>query len=192
MVALQAINRWEIGKHVPLEGSISYKELAEHVKFPELKLRRMLRYTMTQRIFQEPELNQIAHTETSSMIAHDPGMKAWLSIITDLFWPIALNSINAFEKWPSSNSPKETAPAAWKGSETTWFEEVAASKGGMADFRKSMGFIGSGEGWETYHLAQAYPWGSFGSGTVVDVSVSLFCERILSKLASSLKEILLV
>ncbi|RDW59454.1 hypothetical protein BP6252_12541 [Coleophoma cylindrospora] len=169
LVALQTVNRHQIGKHVPANGTISYKELSEKINFPEARLRRILRYSMTQRIFHEPELNHVAHTPVSRLMADDKNMQSWISLITDLFAPVVTHANDAFERWPTSNSPKETAVAAWKGAETTWFEEVAASKGGLSGFREGMEAVGSGEGWSTSALAENYPWGEFGSGTVVDI-----------------------
>jgi len=97
-------------------------------------------------------------------------MQSWLQVTLDLFWPCTVHSVEAFEKWPGSTSPKETAARVWKGKETTWFEEIARPEGGMARFRDSMKLVGSGEGWETKYLAEEFPWGTIGSGTVVDVS----------------------
>jgi hypothetical protein len=91
--------------------------------------------------------------------------------------------VEAFEKWPGSKDPKETAASVWKGGETTWFEEVSRPEGGMGRFRDAMKVIGSGEGWETNYLAEIFPWGNFGNGTVVDVSSSwieyLEAERLI-------------
>lgn len=42
----------------------------------------------------------------------------------------------------------------------------------MGRFRDTLKVVGGGEGWETIYLAESFPWGSFGSGTVVDVSFS--------------------
>jgi hypothetical protein len=170
MVSIQAVNRWRIYEHVPLEGTISYKELSRKVNFPETKLRRLLRYSMTQRIFQEPEMNQVGHTPASRTIATDQNMRSFIQLFTDSFWPITVHGVAALERWPESSSPKETAVTAWKGEESTWFEVVAQSKGGMAHFREAMKVISEGEGWESSYLAKNYPWGSFGNGTVVDVS----------------------
>jgi hypothetical protein len=172
VVSIQAVNNWKIYEHVPLEGTISYKELSQRVGFPESKLRRLLRYSMTQRIFQEPEINQVAHSPASRAIATDPNMRSFISLFTESYWPVMVHTLEAFEKWPESYSPKETAAAAWKGSETTWFEVVAESKPGIPNFRQAMKMVSEGEGWEDSHLAENYPWETFGSGTVVDVRVS--------------------
>jgi hypothetical protein len=72
-----------------------------------------------------------------------------------------VHTLEAFEKWPESYSPKETVAAAWTGSEITWFELVAQSKLGIPNFRQAMKMVSEGEGWEDSHLAENYPWESF-------------------------------
>lgn len=51
-----------------------------------------------------------------------------------LFWPVTIHVNDAFEKWPGSNSSKETAVSAWRGFEATLFEQVAVWKGGSMVF----------------------------------------------------------
>ncbi|TAQ85329.1 hypothetical protein B7494_g6337 [Chlorociboria aeruginascens] len=169
LVLLHAVNRFQIAQNVPLDRTISYRELSGCVGLPESQLRRLLRYSMTQRMFHEPEVNQVAHTPISHLIATHPLMQSWIQLHTEMIWPVAVHAVEAFEKWPGSSSPKETPVSIWKDSKTTWFEQVAASRGGWAHFREAMEMASTGEGWSTDILAEHYPWESFGKGTVVDI-----------------------
>lgn len=171
-MTLQAINRFGIAKHVPLDKSISYKDLSVLCSVDESQLRRLVRHAMTHRIFQEPEKGQVAHTASSRLLAEDPRMDSWVYFLTDYMWPATAYSVDAIQKWPGSEDPKEVGPALWRGQETTWFGVIAAAPRGVESFRQSMEIISEGEGWEDSYLVNNYAWGDFKKGTVVDVSIA--------------------
>ncbi|CZR64036.1 related to sterigmatocystin 7-O-methyltransferase precursor [Phialocephala subalpina] len=172
LVTLQAINRFKIAQHVPLEGTISYKELSALTGTNESQLRRLVRHAMTNRIFHEPEKGQVAHSVTSKLLAEDPRLDSWVFFLTDYFWPATARSVDAFQKWPGSQNPKEVGVSLQYGRETTWFGEISTADRGIQSFRDAMEIINDGEGWEDSHLVDNYPWGEIGKGTVVDIGGS--------------------
>lgn len=170
-MTLQAINRFKIARHVPAEGSISYKELSALTSVPESQLRRLLRHAITHRIFCEPEKEKVAHSVSSRLLAEDPQMDSLLYFLADIFWPTITRAVDAFQKWPGSQNPKEAAITLVKGRETTFFAEVAAADRGIQSFRDTMEVISHGKGVEDSYLVDNFPWGQFGKGTIVDASI---------------------
>ncbi|KAL9619983.1 MAG: hypothetical protein Q9160_005452 [Pyrenula sp. 1 TL-2023] len=74
-VSLEAIYRWDIPKHVPLDDEISFKDLADRVKLSEPNLRRILRFAMiAHRIFREPTIGFVAHSAASRLLLNDPDL----------------------------------------------------------------------------------------------------------------------
>ncbi|RDW65978.1 hypothetical protein BP6252_09613 [Coleophoma cylindrospora] len=172
LVTLQAINRFKIAQNVPLDGSISYKSLSAVCSVNESQLRRLVRHAMTNRIFYEPEKEQVAHTKASRLLMEDPRMDAWTYFLTDHFWPVTAKTVDALQKWPGSQDPKEVGVSLQRGRETTWFSEIAAADRGIESFRHSMEILSEGEGWEDSYLVDNYPWANLGNGTVVDIGGS--------------------
>jgi hypothetical protein len=157
-------------QNVPLNDSISYKDLAILCNANESQLRRLLRHAMTNRIFSETENGQVTHTAASRLLAEDPRMDSWVFFLTDYFWPATAKSVDAFQKWPGSQNPKEVGVSLLKGRETSWFAEIATADRGIESFRQSMEIVSEGEGWEDSYLVGGYAWGGFKDGLVVDVS----------------------
>jgi len=172
ILTLQAINRFRIAQHVPLDGSITYRELSALCGMDESQLCRLIRYAMTDRIFCEPEKQHVAHTAASRLLAEDPRMDSWVYLLTEHVWPAATKSVDAIQKWPGTGDPKEVGLSLYRNREMTFYEEVAASKRGSDAFRQGMEMISEGEGWEDSYLVEHFPWGEFGSGTVVDIGGS--------------------
>lgn len=175
LVSLQAITRWAIPEKVSLEpgATTTYNELAAQTGVNESQIRRIIRHAITSGIFHEPTKDHIAHTDISRELATNSDLRDLIHIQTDLLWPVAAHSVDAFDKWPNSQSHMETGVSIWRGKESEWFEEVAKSRGGMASFARGLKLASTGEGFESSHIIENYPWASFGNGTVVDVSFLL-------------------
>lgn len=69
---LEALYRWNIPKHVPLEGEISFGNLARRVGIDEPNLRRIVRYVIVwHRIFRESQPGFVAHSAASRLLIDD-------------------------------------------------------------------------------------------------------------------------
>jgi hypothetical protein len=153
---------------------MSYKGLSAVCGINEPQLRRLVRHAMTNRIFHEPEKDQVAHTATSRLLAEDPRLDSWVYFLTDFFWPATARTVDAMQKWPASQSPKEVGASLWRDRETSWFEVIAGTDRGIESFRQSMEIVSEGEGWEDSYLVDNYPWGMFGNAKIVDVGLTLY------------------
>lgn len=86
--SLQAIYRFEIATKIPLQGDISYEELAKLCQVHEQDLRRILRFSMAfHRIFREPRKGFVAHTAASRQLAENPNLRDTLGMWYEDCWP---------------------------------------------------------------------------------------------------------
>lgn len=71
-ISLEAIYRWHIPRHVPLDGEISFHELAGLINMSEPNLRRIIRFAIAyHRVFREPQVGYVAHSAASRLLVTD-------------------------------------------------------------------------------------------------------------------------
>ena len=101
--SLEAIYRWDIPRHVPLQGTISFEELALQVNMREHNLRRIIRYAIAwHHVFREPQPGFVAHSAASRLLVDDP---AWFGAVGYMFEETAqaFTRVRAdILKWPPS------------------------------------------------------------------------------------------
>ncbi|ETN43466.1 uncharacterized protein HMPREF1541_02625 [Cyphellophora europaea CBS 101466] len=78
-----------ISDHVPLEGSISYDEVAKLADVPESQLMRLARLAMASGLFHEPIAGQIAHTPVSAGLISNSPLYDNMLFLTEANLPIA-------------------------------------------------------------------------------------------------------
>jgi hypothetical protein len=85
---LQAIAEFKIADIVPLNGKVSFNDIASRTPMTSDMTARILRHAMTMRVFCEPELGMVAHTAASKVLSHSPA-NDWLQAGTQEMWPAA-------------------------------------------------------------------------------------------------------
>lgn len=86
--SLQAITRHGIPSKVPLDGEISFEELARGCPINELNLTRLLRFAMARhRLFREPRKGYVAHTVGSRKLVEDKFVSSLAWVISNETWP---------------------------------------------------------------------------------------------------------
>ncbi len=109
LVNLHAIYSFKLPSRVPVEGSISYAELAGKIQVGEDVVRRIARYAITKHIFREVDGgNRLAHSATSKMLAESPMMMEWIGMVCEEMWPAATQAVPALAKWPRSQEPQHS------------------------------------------------------------------------------------
>ncbi|EHK98231.1 putative Sterigmatocystin 8-O-methyltransferase [Glarea lozoyensis 74030] len=160
---------------VPIEGTISYQELAEKVGVPLLKLRPLIRHAITNHIFHEPLKNHVAHTSTSRLLLpnENPPMHAWVNFWTDDLAISVANVVNAMKKWPDSQESNETSVNYAWDTKLNWYDWVQQKEGLAKRYGLAMAAHGGGEGFRVEYTVEGYPWGGLKEGaTVVDMGGS--------------------
>lgn len=85
---LAAIYRFKIASFVPLNGSISFSDLAAKCGLLEHDLRRIIRYSVVyHRVFCEPEKGFVAHTAASTLLAENGMIGDLMGLTFEECWP---------------------------------------------------------------------------------------------------------
>ncbi|KAI1096292.1 sterigmatocystin 8-O-methyltransferase [Rostrohypoxylon terebratum] len=196
--ALNTLNYFDFWSAVPLAGSASYAEIAQHVSLPEDVVRRVLQHAVTLRIFEETEPGKstslIRHTSRSAALARFSGLKALVSTILDDAGAPMMVLNEALNRYSRGK------PALTQNINETSFA-LFHSGGQFGKHRNSWDLLendGAGEkqGWrqrnfvefmryikEIFHLEgvvlDAHDWKAAGKATVVDVGGSAGHDAIV-------------
>lgn len=84
LVNLHAIYSFRLPSVVPVEGRISYAELAAKIHMNEDVVRRIARYAITKHIFREVDGgDRLAYSATSTMLAESPMIMEWIGMVCE-------------------------------------------------------------------------------------------------------------
>lgn len=173
--------RYDIFHLVPVTGTISYRELAlaasKRAKgaadIPETRLKSIVRMAMTAALFRELEPNQVGHSATSALLAHDADVHSWASYLCTRSAPTALSMTAAHNQFtPASVIKNETAYNVAFTTELPFFDHLSLDPANIAEFAGYMRNVTTSNGVNIKHLVDGYPWAELGSGLVVDVGGS--------------------
>ncbi|EMR71355.1 putative hydroxyindole o- protein [Eutypa lata UCREL1] len=171
LVNLHAIYRFKLPSVVPVEGSISYAELAENVEVSEDVVRRIARYAITKHIFREVDGgDRLAHSATSKMLAESPMMMEWIGMVCEEMWPAATQAVPALVKWPKSQEPQHSGFALAHDLQTHVFDMLVDQPERAARFANAMVYFNSNADLAPHHLCDAFDWESVSQ--VVDIGGS--------------------
>ena len=83
-----AIYRFQIAEKVPIDGEISFAELADRCGLYEYDLRRIVRYAISHhRMFREPRKGVVAHSAASRQVAESPQLQNLMGLSWDECYP---------------------------------------------------------------------------------------------------------
>jgi hypothetical protein len=110
----------------------------------------------------------------SRILVEDEKTAAWVDLQTERNFLGAAHECEALDKWPGSNSKRETGISIGfrNPGQTSLYEEVKKKPETIKGFGLAMELFSSGEGYDSIFLVEGYDWGRLGEGTVVDVSSS--------------------
>lgn len=173
METFRWMSHFGIFELVPLEGSISYSELATQAGVSELQLKSLARLAMTDRVFTEPTPGFIAHTATSASLVKDPKLRDARLWVASVHAPTAAAMITAHKRWPGSTVPNQTAFNAAFDTELPLYEYIAGQPELHKLFGRVMDAVGSSPNSDLSHLIKAFDWAGLATATVVDVGGSI-------------------
>lgn len=111
LATLSWIKEFDIAAKVPLNGTISYEALAAAAGIQGVnRLRRMMRYAMLLRLFHEPELDHVAHTASSRLLATNAGLRSVQDFQFECVLPASLKSVEAHKRFGDTT---ERSHSAW-------------------------------------------------------------------------------
>lgn len=160
--------KYAIPKHVPQEGSISYRELAEKSGLEEDRLRRLLAFEQLNYIFTESEPDRVSHTAVTKLLSTEHGFAGMGHLLDDCYVSLTRAS-DAWDKWPNSQSPVHTGfQLAYNTDKDPFTEWAESAPWRVARFGQAMQFVTG----ITQDTIFDFDWASLGAATIVDVGGS--------------------
>ena len=163
---LQYIYHFKIAEAIPVDGSITYAELASTTGLPELTLKRIIRYLMTWRYFYEPVPGSVAHTAGSKLLIV---MRDTVGYIVDETFSSGPRIGAVAEMFPKSEERNHSPWNVAHGIDKPMFEYFETNPKRMTRFLGHMDTLGGSQGWNIKHLVNGYDWEGIGKGKVVDI-----------------------
>ncbi|KAK0637408.1 S-adenosyl-L-methionine-dependent methyltransferase [Bombardia bombarda] len=163
--AMGTLCHYKIPQNVPLQGSISYAELASKTGFPENLLPRFVRMAAANYYFAEPQEGFVAHSAFSKPLAIDEKKQAAIWFRHTELIPTVAKLIDMVEQFPDSSEPTETAfHMAFGG---TFFGHKETHIDHMIKFGYAMDTFTSGYSDSGEAIAKAFAWEDLPEGSLV-------------------------
>ncbi|KKY18463.1 putative cercosporin toxin biosynthesis protein [Phaeomoniella chlamydospora] len=138
---LRAVYRLGIVQNVPLEGSISYLELSKRVNADIDRLRRVVQYAMTMRLFQELTPGHVSHSAITYMVAKEPVAHSWIGNNMEVIFPSSpFLADTLVDSADESGSPR-TGPQLAFGFDGPFFGYLREKPGATKLFAEAMEFV---------------------------------------------------
>jgi len=168
---------------VPLNGDVSYADIAKSAGADEVNIRRLIRHAITNRIFREPREGYVAHTAASRVLLEDTQMIDWVGLCSAEFFPAAARTIDAMVKYPGSQEPSQSGFSLAHCPNKPMYAEIGKDPVRAKRFGGAMSSLTGGEGYEIDYMVDNYPWGELGEATVVDIggSQGFVCVALAEK-----------
>lgn len=162
-----AICRFRIHSHVPLEGSISHSELAARCGLNQGDLVELLRYAETLHLFQEPQPGLAAHTADSRLLVEQPTLFDFAEYCVEQCIGASAEYAKALEKWPGAQE-LDRSPYSLRFGES-FYDHMTHFEGGRMQkrFGNAMVELSCGDEEQTSGAAMAFDWKKISDGGVV-------------------------
>ncbi|KAK0718885.1 S-adenosyl-L-methionine-dependent methyltransferase [Apiosordaria backusii] len=179
-LALAAINHYGIAKLVPLDAPISLPDLQSKTPLDPINLARLLRLSITNKIFSEPTPGYIAHTAASKILALDDDLQAWVGFNGEDILPASAHVLQALQAHPEATSLTRTGFqfAFNTVDKEPMFVTFGKDPNRAKRMGKAMVSLTGGEGYEPFYFVDVEKGGYDFSeidargGTLVDVGGS--------------------
>ncbi|KAF5637636.1 bikaverin cluster-O-methyltransferase [Fusarium tjaetaba] len=169
MEILRWMSHFKIFELVPLDGKISYTELASKAGVAELRLKTLARMGMTNHLFAEPEPGFIAHSATSAALVTNNRFSDQRVWMTSIIAPVIASMVTAHERWPDSTAPNKAAFNAAFNTDLRMYEYIAKQPDVYKLFGRVMDAIATSPKSDLKHLVSGFDWAGLGKANVVDI-----------------------
>ncbi|KAI9727461.1 MAG: hypothetical protein M1828_006403 [Chrysothrix sp. TS-e1954] len=172
--SLQAIYKYNIAAHVPLNGSISYRDLSKAVKLREIDLKRVVRFaSMYHRVFQEKKYEQVSHTAASRLLAESPDAMANVGLMFEEMYQAYAHTVESLGEEANPRSTHTGWTIANK-TDTPIFEYYANLPQRAERFARAMSMLTKGGQFDLTEVVNGYDWLPIDAhkGLIVDLGGS--------------------
>jgi 6-hydroxytryprostatin B O-methyltransferase len=154
---------------VPLEGEISYADLAGLIGASETRLKSVVRMAMTTGLFLEQTPQHVAHSATSALFSTNEDYHNWAVYATDVSAPVAAAMTEAHERWPNDTEKTHTAHNVAFNHDLAFFERLGQNPALHKQFAGYMRAVATNQGTHMKHLVNGLKWNKLPKATIVDV-----------------------
>lgn len=172
LLCIQYLYRHRIAYAVPVDGVASFAEIASASSTNEKDVTRFLRLAASQHVFKEVRKGFVAHTAASKMLLNNPQLEAWIMNNAQEIWPALSRAVDATEKWPGSEEPKESGFSLAYGTNENPFDVIKKDARRQAQFAQAMSFSHLHPSYDIRYFVDHYDFGLIGRGTIVDIGGS--------------------
>ncbi|EXJ53874.1 hypothetical protein A1O7_09210 [Cladophialophora yegresii CBS 114405] len=165
---LQYIHHFRLAEHVPVDGDISYKDLAAKAGVVSNQCARVLKFAATKGWFRQTRPGHVTHTAISKMLLM-PDFRDTIGYVTGESFAGGPKMVEAVEKYPGSAEKNETCWNLGHNTDLPMFEYFEHQPARMQRFMGCMRYMASGESFSTKNVVDAFDWQGLGKGLVVDV-----------------------
>ncbi|KAF4635536.1 hypothetical protein G7Y89_g2558 [Cudoniella acicularis] len=165
MTSLRAISHFKIAEKVPIEGEISFVDLAELCGLFEHDLRRIIRFAIAHhRVFQEPRKGIVSHSAASKRLAESDRMQHVVGMSLDEVWPANVKTVDALIEFNKSQEPNASGFALANNTKLPFYEYLEQNPKRAKRFGGAMSSAGTAG---LQALADKFTWSSLPEGAMV-------------------------
>ncbi|KUI59276.1 6-hydroxytryprostatin B O-methyltransferase [Cytospora mali] len=182
----QAVTRFGLARNLPVGSETTFAELAASSGLAESDVRKLVRYAVSQRIFEEPQPGVIAHSAASRVLAEDSAMHDYVATCSDELWQAAAQTCNAMARFPGSEEPNETGFCLANNTDKPMYKFLSDYPERSIRFAHMMKSFTEGRAFDLKYITDFYPWEQHSGGTIVDVggSQGFVCVALARKFPS--------
>ena len=195
MTAMRVLHTFNLAQHVPVDGAITFADLARACAVDEPRLTRIVRYLMLNHIFTEPEPGTVGHSAMSTfLLANDAVGMDFVGHMLDEALPSAIAQADCLKE-PRSDLSSQVLDCGFAlalgGSKSSYFDVASHHPECMKRFARTMKHMSSPGGHNsTERVLASFDWAALGAAEVVDVGGSFGHVAIdLLKYAPNLKRV---
>ncbi|KAJ8133083.1 hypothetical protein O1611_g541 [Lasiodiplodia mahajangana] len=172
-LGLRVVYHYKLANAVPLDGTVSYGEIAAASGLKEDLCRRFVRLAIGSHIFDEDlETQRVRHTASSRRLATDQKFVDVVGFAVDELGPASSKLIHVWEKYAQDAAePNQSAFSMFNETEKPIFAFLANYPERMRRFSGAMSYFTKGETWDLRHILTAFDWQSIDQpgAKIVDV-----------------------
>ncbi|KAI1123475.1 S-adenosyl-L-methionine-dependent methyltransferase [Nemania abortiva] len=168
----QAVTRFGLARNLPVGSETTFAEMAASSGLTESNVRKLVRYAVAQKIFEEPRPGIITHSAASRLLAEDPAVHDYVAACSDDLWQAAAQTCNAMVKFPTSEEPFETGFSLANNTSKSLYDFLSEFPERSSRFSNMMEGFTKGKAFDLKYVTDYYPWEKHNGGIFVDVGGS--------------------
>ncbi|KAL4860742.1 hypothetical protein BDV12DRAFT_204734 [Aspergillus spectabilis] len=164
--SLQAISRYSIPTHVPLDGEISYEDLSSKCGIHVFELKQVIRFAIVfHRLFKEERKGFVSHSVGSRILVRDEIVRAGIGQFDEFYGCFArVYAMDLFK----GHEPNETGFSLSHDTDESLFQYLRTRPTKAKQFSEAMKFYtGPIPAYSPDFLIRGYPWVDLPKGAVV-------------------------